>query len=102
MDVPEEGNYAISIRYANGNGPINTENRCAIRTLSVDGNRAGVVVMPQRGVANWNDWGMSNSLIVPLSAGRHTVKIDYRPENTNMNIDTNHALLDCIVLEKIN
>ncbi len=102
VDVPEEGNYAISIRYANGNGPINTENRCAIRTLSVDGNRAGVVVMPQRGVANWNDWGMSNSLIVPLSAGRHTVKIDYRPENTNMNIDTNHALLDCIVLEKIN
>lgn len=101
VEVPADGNYAIYLRYANGNGPVNTENKCAIRTLSVDGNRAGVVVMPQRGVANWDDWGFSNALTVPLTAGKHTVTIDFRPENNNMNINTNHALVDEIVLEKL-
>ena len=57
--------------------------------------------MPQRGVGNWNDWGYSNTLRIPLSAGRHTVTIDFRPENNNMNINTNHALIDEIVLEKL-
>ncbi len=101
IEVPADGTYAIYLRYANGNGPVNTENKCAIRTLSVDGNRAGVVVMPQRGVANWDDWGFSNALTVPLTAGKHTVTIDFRPENNNMNINTNHALVDEIVLEKL-
>lgn len=101
VEVPADGTYAIYLRYANGNGPVNTENKCAIRTLSIDGNRAGVVVMPQRGVANWDDWGFSNALTVPLTAGKHTVTIDFRPENNNMNINTNHALVDEIVLEKL-
>jgi len=101
IDIPAAGTYAVSFRYANGNGPVNTENKCAIRTLSVDGHRTGVVVMPQRGVANWNDWGMSNVITVPLSAGRHTLTLDFRPENNNMNIATNHALVDEVLLEKI-
>ncbi len=47
--VPEAGLYALDFRYANG--PVNTENKCAIRTLR-DGAGAllGTVVMPQRGV----------------------------------------------------
>ena len=49
--VPEAGLYALDFRYVNGNGPVNTENKCAIRTLR-DGAGAllGTVVMPQRGV----------------------------------------------------
>ena len=101
VEVPADGTYAIYLRYANGNGPVNTQNKCAIRTLSIDGARAGVIVMPQRGSANWDDWGFSNHLTVPLTAGKHTVTIDFRPENNNMNINTNHALVDEIVLEKL-
>lgn len=101
VEVPADGTYAIYLRYANGNGPVNTENKCAIRTISVDGKRAGIIVLPQRGVANWNDWGNSNVLEFPLTAGKHTVTIDFRPENNNMNINTNHALVDEIVLEKL-
>ncbi len=102
VDVPADGEYGISFRYANGNGPVNTENKCAIRTLSVDGKRAGVVVMPQRGVANWNDWGTTNTVRVPLKAGKHTLTLDYRPENTNMNINTNHAIIDRVTVKKLN
>ncbi len=101
FDVPSDGKYSIKIRYANGNGPVNTENKCAIRTISVDGNRAGIVVMPHRGVGNWSDWGNSNSLLVPLKAGRHSLTIDFRPENNNMNINTNHALIDQIIVEQL-
>lgn len=102
VEVPSGGEYGITFRYANGNGPVNTENKCAIRTLCVDGKRVGVVVMPQRGVANWNDWGSTNTIRVPLTAGKHTLTLDYRPENANMNIATNHALVDRVAVEKIN
>lgn len=101
IEVPENGVYSISVRYANGNGPVNTENKAAIRTLAVDGNKAGTLVMPHRGVANWNDWGMSNGVQVTLAPGRHVLSIEYRPEDENMNISTNHALMDRVTVEKV-
>lgn len=100
VDVPEAGRYSVSVRYANGNGPVNTENKCAIRTVTVDGKPAGTVVMPQRGVGNWNDWGMSNTVDVDLQAGRHTIALEFLPENENMNLGVNHALVDRVVLRR--
>jgi len=94
VDVPRDGEYALTFRYANGNGPVNTENRCAIRTVTVDGVVAGVAVMPQRGRANWDDWGTTNSIRLNLGAGPHTIAVEYRPVNANMNGATNHALID--------
>jgi hypothetical protein len=101
IDVPADGEYAFSLRYANGNGPVNTENKCAIRTLTVDGNKIGTVVMPHRGVANWDDWGMTNEVKTELKAGKHTLRIEYRPENENMNLSTNHAIIDCVKLVRV-
>ncbi len=101
LSVESDGEYAISLRYANGNGPISTENKCAVRTLSVDGERVGVIVMPQRGDGNWSDWGYSNIVKVPLTAGVHTITIDYRPENENMNLTTNHAIVDRVRVARI-
>jgi len=100
FDVPADGEYTVSVRYANGNGPVNTENKAAIRTLTVDGQKAGTIVLPQRGVGNWNDWGMSNLIRLPLTKGHHVVTLSYLPEDENMNILTNHALLDQIVVER--
>ena len=101
IDVPADGEYAFSLRYANGNGPVNTENKCAIRTLTIDGNKIGTVVMPHRGVANWDDWGMTNEVKTELKAGKHTLRIEYRPENENMNLSTNHAIIDCVKLVRV-
>ena len=95
------GEYTIAFRYANGNGPVNTENKAAIRSLYIDGKDAGTIVMPQRGVANWNDWGMTNSVRVSLAPGIHEAKIVFNPEDGNMNLDTNHAIIDCMVIEKV-
>lgn len=97
----DAGEYVLSFRYANGNGPVNTENKAAIRSLYVDGKDMGTIVMPQRGVGNWNDWGMTNSVRLSLTPGDHEVKLVFNPEDENMNLSTNHAIIDAAVLEKI-
>ena len=98
VTVPQAGTYALTLRYANGNGPVNTENRCAIRTILVNGQKAGIAVMPQRGRANWSDWGTTNSIDVDLPAGESVITITYQPSNINMNRKTNHALIDQLTL----
>ena len=100
FNVPKDGVYTISFRYSNGNGPVNTENKAAIRSLYVDGKDVGTIVMPQRGVANWDDWGISTSVKVKLSGGKHEAKLLLNPEDENMNIATNHALIDGIIVEQ--
>ena len=101
-DFPEAkaGRYSLRLRYANGNGPVNTENKCAVRSIIVDGKKVGTIVMPQRGVGNWNDWGYSDSVMVELEPGAHTFSVEYLPENENMNLGTNHALIDAIILTR--
>ena len=101
IEIPHDGLYSISYRYSNGNGPVNTENKAAIRSLYVDGKDVGTIVMPQRGVANWDDWGMSNSVKVQLTKGTHTITLQFNPEDQNMNLKTNHALIDGIVVEQV-
>ncbi|MDE6379097.1 MAG: hypothetical protein K2L11_01385, partial [Muribaculaceae bacterium] len=80
VTITEPGEYFISVKYANGNGPVNTENKCAIRTLTIDGQKEGLVVMPQRGINNWDDLGWSNSVPVKLSAGEHTLTLTFTPD----------------------
>ncbi|MDE7381600.1 MAG: hypothetical protein K2N03_05680 [Muribaculaceae bacterium] len=100
VTVDEAGDYDLSVIYANGNGPVNTENKAAVRSVAVDGEDAGTLIMPHRGVGNWNDWGESNSLKVSLLPGNHLISISYMPEDENMNIVTNHALIDRLQLRK--
>lgn len=101
LNIDADGTYAISAVYANGNGPVNTENKCAIRTIEIDGTPAGTIVMPHRGVANWNDWGRTNTVQTDLAKGTHKLAITFRPEDENMNLKTNHALIDRIIIKKI-
>jgi hypothetical protein len=101
VKVKEDGIYAIDFRYANGNGPINTENKCAIRTLDVDNKFAGTMVFPQRGKGEWSTWGLSNTVQIKLSKGDHTVSVELKDANENMNGDINQAMLDQLRLVKI-
>jgi hypothetical protein len=101
VNVARNGIYAIDVRYANGNGPVNTEDKVAIRTLLADEDTVGVVVMPQRGVDRWADWGWSNVLRLPLRTGAHTLTIVYTPLDANMNRRENTALLDVVRLTRL-
>lgn len=102
IKVEQEGKYLICFRYANGNGPWNTDNKCAIRTLSIDGQKSGTIVMAQRGKGEWSNWGMTNEVPAYLSAGDHELRLAFEPSNENMNIDINEAIVDYVQLTKVN
>ena len=101
VTVREDGVYALDFRYANGNGPVNTENKCAIRTLDVDGHFAGTEVFPQRGKGEWSDWGFSNPVKVRLLKGKHTLNLQFKDANENMNGEVNQAMLDYLRLVRV-
>jgi hypothetical protein len=97
-DVPKAARYAIAFRYANGSGPLNTDNKCAIRTLFIDGKQTGPIVLPQRGANEWNNWGFSNHQIIQLSAGQHAIELRLTSADTNMNGDVNRVQIAAVVL----
>jgi glycogen debranching enzyme len=101
IEVPADGMYVINWLYSNGNGPTNTENKCAIRTLKVDGTFAGTVVFPQRGSNEWSNWGYSNGIQLQLAKGKHNLALSFEPQNENMNIEVNQAMLDAVKLVRI-
>jgi hypothetical protein len=101
VNIPEKGLYAISFRYANGNGPVNTENKCAIRTLTVDKKLTGTVIFPQRGKEEWSNWGFSNATQATLSKGKHIISVSFKDANDNMNGEVNEAMLDYLQVLKI-
>lgn len=94
VNVPEAGTYLLEMRYSNGSGPWNTDNKCAIRSLTVNDKYAGVLVLPQRGKDEWSDWGWSNPVRLSLSAGSNRLRIHFEEWNNNMNVETNTAMLD--------
>lgn len=100
VDIPEKGTYSIQIRYANGNGPVNTENKCAVRSLKLNGIDSGIFVFPQRGAGEWSNWGLSNVAIVSMEKGGNILQLSYRPENENMHGEVNDVAVDSIMLIK--
>lgn len=96
INVEEAGTYFINVHYSNGSGPWNTDNKCAIRSLTVNGTYEGVLVFPQRGKDEWSDWGFSNSRIIELQKGDNVVTLSFEEWNNNMNVEVNTAMLDYI------
>lgn len=101
LSVPEAGTYALDFRYANGNGPTNTENKCAIRTLKSGKEILGTFVFPQRGKGEWSDWGYSNPVQLKLEKGKNTLSLEFTPADENMNGEINQALLDHLRLIRL-
>ncbi len=94
IDVANDGLYSIDFRYANGNGPTNTDNKCAIRTLDVDDKETGTIVFPQRGKNEWSNWGYSNSIKIHLAKGKHTISLSFEDFDNNMNGLINQVMID--------
>jgi hypothetical protein len=96
------GKYALRMRYANGTGPVNTDNNCAIRSLYVNGIFSGSLVFPQRGRDEWSNWGMTNVEWITLKKGVNLLTIKYEDFNRNMDGEVNEFLLDYILLQRMN
>ncbi len=92
--VKEEGLYSFDLRYANGSGPWNTDNKCALRSFYIAGDYMDVFVMPQRGKGEWSDWGFTNMVKVRMKPGEYVLSIYLDDWNTNMDGEVNTALID--------
>jgi hypothetical protein len=101
IEVEQAGTYRLDFRYANGSGPWNTDNKCALRSLYVNGAYQGAVVFPQRGKDEWSDWGYSNGYELELPAGEHLISLTFEPWNHNMNLLVNRAMLDYLRLVRV-
>jgi hypothetical protein len=101
IQVDKTGDYLLDFRYANGSGPVNTDNKCAIRTLWVNGKNMGAVVFPQRGLNEWSNWGYSNPKKISLKKGPNQLKLSFESWNENMNGDINTAMIDFLRLVKL-
>lgn len=101
VPIQEDGAYAIDFRYANGNGPTNTENKCAIRSLYINKEKLGTMVFPQRGTQEWSNWGFSNSISTNLKKGTIEIQLKLEDYNDNMNLEINQAMIDCIRIIKL-
>lgn len=101
FEVKESGTYAMSIVYSNGHGPINTDNKSALRSLKLNDQHVGTFVFPQRGTENWEEWGISNPVQLSLNEGKHKFSLSLEEYNQNMNIEINEAMLDQVRVVRI-
>ena len=102
VDAPADGEYVLDFYYANGSNNLTDADMCAVRTLSVNGSKAGTVVFPQRGKDLWTLWGYSNVVRVSLKKGSNTLVLSYEPEDENMNAQgINRAMLDYMRLIRV-
>ena len=99
--VPEPGCYAVDLEYANGNGPINSGNSAALRSLFVGGSRVGALVMPHRGKRNWQARGYSNSLTVHLDGGEQRLNVRFTDADQTMNRALNDARIHHLRLTRL-
>ena len=101
VSIDEPGVYSLDFRYSNGNGPVNTENKCAIRTLKINGIQKGTVVFPQRGKEEWSNWGFTNPVKIRLQKGKCNLVLSMEDFNDNMNGDINQAMIDYVRISKL-
>ncbi|MHB1146307.1 MAG: alpha-L-rhamnosidase-related protein [Lutibacter sp.] len=101
IHIPEAGEYYLDFKYSNGSGSWNTDNKCALRSLYLNKDYVGAIVLPQRGLNEWSDWGFTNSHKVHLNKGKNELKLTLENWNINMNVDINSAMLDFLRVHKI-
>jgi len=95
FEAPAEGEYWLDFRFSNGNGPLNTENKCAIRSYKFNGEYRGAFVFPQLGEpGDWSHWGYSNPIRVEVRKGQNELVLYYEAMDENMNGAENRAFLD--------
>ena len=71
--APADGEYLVDFRFNNALGPVNTGDRCAIRTLRCDGTYVRRILFPQLGSRSL--WDFTAPVSIHLSKGRHAISI---------------------------
>ena len=97
INADTDGDYLLTLRYANGSVSLHGKGITLMRRLKVNGEAAGVFVLPFRGKERWGDTGFSNTLRVYLHEGVNRISIDLDPTADGfVNDPSGKALIDYI------
>lgn len=93
FSMTDGGQYAIRFLYANGEGPVETENKCGVALMSVNATEPQYLwSFPQMG--SWDNWSFTEWQPVDLHTGRNELKFDLKQwPIKNMNGQINHFRL---------
>lgn len=97
--APGTGTYAVDFRYRNDNGPVNTGDKCALRTLTVDGRRIKVILFPQRG--SKTEWGFTAPVRLELTRGKHTLTLTCDGDSFSQHHRLNPVSLDLMRVSRL-
>ena len=96
------GTYRLRVEYANATASLRDGDSCALRELLVDDESVGVVLLPHNTeVGRWDDFTMSTSRIMELSAGRHTFSLRYTEHCKNSNGELNQCMVRNLELTRL-
>lgn len=80
VNVPEDGNYAVDFRFANGTD-VNRPTK-----VIVNGDKTHGVYLDFNGTGAWTTWS-ENTLVLPLKKGENTIKAYATTANGGPNMD---------------
>lgn len=100
VEVPEAGEWALTWNYANGTGPVNTDNNCGIRMLYVNGVKSGINIFPHRGTGDWDNWGWTIPEKLHLQEGENTFVLKFESDADNMDLEINDFRIRGLCLTK--
>lgn len=100
--VLAEGTYSIRVFYSNATASLRDSDTCALRELVVNGESAGIFLMPHNTEAGrWEDYSRSAALKVTLPAGTHRFSLCYTPRCTNANGEINQCMVRQLEITRI-
>ncbi len=101
VELPE-GCYRLRVHYSNATASLRDHDSCALRELRVNGEPAGMLVMPHNTEAGqWEDYSLTAPLTLQLAGGRHRFSLHYTPHCRNTNGSVNQCMVRQMVLVRI-
>jgi hypothetical protein len=110
IEVPYDGDWALTWNYVNARGSIYSELTCGIRMLYVNGEKVGLNIFPNRyhasGMAQayltdgWDMWGWTSPEKLTLKAGENVLILKIESDSDNMSRDVNDFMLKGYSLTK--
>ncbi len=96
------GTYRLRVLYCNATASLRDHDTCALRELYVDGEPAGMLVMPHNTEAGrWEDYSLTAPFTLQLEGGRHRFSLHYTPHCRNSNGSVNQCMVRRMVLVRV-
>ncbi len=96
------GSYRLRVCYSNATASLRDHDTCALRELHVDGEPAGMLVMPHNTEAGaWEDYSLTAPLTLQLPEGSHRFSLHYTPHCRNTNGSVNQCMVRQLVLVRV-